>query len=568
MNLAGVRLVNNDLDKSNLSNYSPKQRPTPTFFFTHTTFSTKKERTETPKLLCPPPRPPIKSCPPISRLKPQIKQPHGAKVISFVNNTNNNNTNKQIKNAKKEVNDVISKHYDEKKHDLFFEQCFLIEGTLGCGSFGKVYKVKSKEDGKYYAVKRSREKFKGNADRIRRLEEVAKHEELPPHPNCVRFYRAWEEKQRLYIQIELCQMSLSSYADTHHEIPENIIWLYLVDLIQAIKHLHDRNLLHMDIKPENIFISYDGICKLGDFGLVYDLNKNDLTEAQEGDPKYLAPEVLKHGKYTKAADIFSLGMTILELATDLDVPRGGEGWHKLRTGKLPKDLQHNLSNNLVDIIVKMIDPNYERRLTVDQLLAIPIIAKYVQIRNRKLNWLKFISYFSNFYAQILRLSLTIWYFIVYPWRRLTNTHTSQLHHTSTPNRSNEKTLHNVSLLDNDDDDDDIIPNFHNDSFSTNNNSYGHPLNYSTSSSCTSEDHHLITTRLVQHQFAKTEPINKIGERTPQLHKHLSFSNDRSPSTGVDGALPTETTPTKTLGPARQKLLFDEDADEESDKELF
>ena len=61
--------------------------------------------------------------------------------------------------------DMISKHYDEKKKDLFFEQCFVIENVIGCGSFGKVYKVKSKEDGQYYAVKKSREQFKGHADR-------------------------------------------------------------------------------------------------------------------------------------------------------------------------------------------------------------------------------------------------------------------------------------------------------------------------------------------------------------------------------------------------------------------
>ena len=107
--------------------------------------------------------------------------------------------------------------------------------------------------------------------RMRKLDEVAKHEELPTHPNCVKFYRAWEEKQDLYIQIELCHTSLSTYAETHHNIPELQIWRILVDLLQAVKHLHARKLVHMDIKPENIFMAFDGSCKLGDFGLVLDL---------------------------------------------------------------------------------------------------------------------------------------------------------------------------------------------------------------------------------------------------------------------------------------------------------
>ena len=67
-------------------------------------------------------------------------------------------------------------------------------------------------------------------------------------------------------------MSLSKYAETYHNIPEATVWQFLIDLLQALKHLHDRNLIHMDIKPENIFISHDGVCKLGDFGLILDLN--------------------------------------------------------------------------------------------------------------------------------------------------------------------------------------------------------------------------------------------------------------------------------------------------------
>lgn len=67
----------------------------------------------------------------------------------------------------------------------------------------------------------------------------------------------------------------------------------------------------------------DGICKLGDFGLVIDLAKMDTSKAVEGDPRYLANEVLQDRKFTKAADIFALGVTILELATDLDLPKHG-----------------------------------------------------------------------------------------------------------------------------------------------------------------------------------------------------------------------------------------------------
>ena len=77
---------------------------------------------------------------------------------------------------------------------------------MGEGSFGEVYKVRSCDDGRLYAVKKSRQRFRGQWDRRQKLTEVEKHERLPTHPNCVKFYRAWEERECLYIQTELCEM--------------------------------------------------------------------------------------------------------------------------------------------------------------------------------------------------------------------------------------------------------------------------------------------------------------------------------------------------------------------------
>ena len=137
------------------------------------------------------------------------------------------------------------------------------------------------------------------------------------------FYQSWEDNGRLYQKFELCQKSLLDISEENHDVSESLIWAYLVDLLLAVQHLHDHDLIHMDIKPENIFIGMDGICKLGDFGLVIDLAKG-TSKAVEGDPRYLATEVLQDRKFTKAADIFALGVSILELAADLDLPKHGK----------------------------------------------------------------------------------------------------------------------------------------------------------------------------------------------------------------------------------------------------
>ena len=69
-------------------------------------------------------------------------------------------------------------------------------------------------------------------------------------------------------------------------VAQSTVWSYLVDLLQALQHLHEHNHIHMDIKPENIFIGRDGICKVGDFGLMLDLAAADAKkQAMEGDSR-------------------------------------------------------------------------------------------------------------------------------------------------------------------------------------------------------------------------------------------------------------------------------------------
>uniref|UniRef100_A0A915L2G0 Membrane-associated tyrosine- and threonine-specific cdc2-inhibitory kinase n=1 Tax=Romanomermis culicivorax TaxID=13658 RepID=A0A915L2G0_ROMCU len=279
-------------------------------------------------------------------------------------------------------------YYDTSVDQSYFKQCFIIEEELGSGSFGQVFKVRSKIDGKLYAVKKSLNQFRGAVDRAEKLDEVKKHEQLPHHPNLVRFIRAWEEKGWLYIQTELCKDSLNKYADKYHDFPESTIKNYLVDLLLAVKHLHDHDLIHLDIKPENIFIAYSGVLKLGDFGLVTDLSAitSGTKTIPEGDCKYLAPELLTDAPVGKHVDIFSLGITILELACDLELPSQDDKWQLLRSGRLPEEQIYgfeNLSDDLKEIIRRMMDSDWSSRPSADDLLNHPYIKHAAEIRRQR-----------------------------------------------------------------------------------------------------------------------------------------------------------------------------------------
>ena len=107
----------------------------------------------------------------------------------------------------------------------------------------------------------------------------------------------------------------------------------MIFLTQGLLYIHDRNYIHLDIKPANVFITFEGTLKIGDFGMATTLPVPAGLE-REGDREYIAPEILESQSYDKPADIFSLGMTILETAANVCLPDNGLPWQKLRSGDL------------------------------------------------------------------------------------------------------------------------------------------------------------------------------------------------------------------------------------------
>src|SRR4051794_24277040 len=90
------------------------------------------------------------------------------------------------------------------------------------------------------------------------------------------------------------------------------IWQILLQIASGLEHIHRVNVVHLDLKPANILINQQGVLKIGDFGLSMRVG-NQCDPDMEGDKYYMAPETLD-GQYDMPADIFSLGLLILELA--------------------------------------------------------------------------------------------------------------------------------------------------------------------------------------------------------------------------------------------------------------
>jgi mitosis inhibitor protein kinase SWE1 len=102
--------------------------------------------------------------------------------------------------------------------------------------------------------------------------------------------------------------------------------------LQGLKHIHGSGFMHLDLKPANVLITFEGVLKIGDFGLASSWPAQSGIDG-EGDREYIGPEILL-GQYDKPADIFALGLIMLEIAGNVMLPDNGASWQRLRSGDM------------------------------------------------------------------------------------------------------------------------------------------------------------------------------------------------------------------------------------------
>lgn len=187
-----------------------------------------------------------------------------------------------------------------------------------------------------FAVKKSKQPYQGFKDRSRKLKEVEVIKALGQADNVIHYVDFWEEKNYLYIQTEYCEEgSLDIFLSQNGRkgrVDDFRIWKILLEIGQGLKHIHDSGFIHLDIKPANIMITFEGVLKIGDFGMATSWPASDAIEG-EGDREYIGPEILL-GQYDKPADVFALGMVIFEIATNVYLPDNGISWQRLRSGDM------------------------------------------------------------------------------------------------------------------------------------------------------------------------------------------------------------------------------------------
>ncbi|KAG1735156.1 uncharacterized protein EDB91DRAFT_1145582 [Suillus paluster] len=263
-----------------------------------------------------------------------------------------------------------------------FEKEFVEIEQVGSGEFGKVMKVRAKNgrEDTVWAVKRSKP-FEGPRHRLRLREEVdilAHLSARGAHPNVLTYVDSWEQDDALFIRTELCELGnfarfLWEYGRAFPRLDEARVWKIMVDLSNGLRFVHEAGIIHLDLKPANIFLTREGRFKIGDFGMASVWPRPGGAFEREGDKVYLAREVLQ-GTYGKAADVFSLGMTMLETATNIVVPDQGDGWHRLRQEDFSQ-MDLDGSPELFELIKSMMRTDPARRADVQAVCAHAVVKR-------------------------------------------------------------------------------------------------------------------------------------------------------------------------------------------------
>lgn len=241
---------------------------------------------------------------------------------------------------------------------------------LGRGAYSIVYKVKNRVTNDFYALKIVN-KHKATSSRVsKRIEnEIALQSSLN-HPNIVKLIKSFEDHENFYLLLELCPGGeLFSHLKSSGKFSEEETKKLASDIVEGLKYLHSKNILHRDLKLGNILLTADKSAKIADFGLAAQLS--DLSEERStlcGTPNYISPEIIARKPYGLASDLWSLGCIIFACLTGhppFDSPSIQDTLLKLRDMNL--HLPQDLSSEAVELLRDLLNWDPDNRLNVFQV---------------------------------------------------------------------------------------------------------------------------------------------------------------------------------------------------------
>ncbi|MGC8815842.1 MAG: serine/threonine-protein kinase [bacterium] len=269
---------------------------------------------------------------------------------------------------------------------------------INSGGMGNVYKVKHNKIEKILALKQlkildyitdKRILIEGFISEVSILTSLR-------HPNIAKYYDSFFHNDDFFYVMEYINGFNIKEFFIHNDLKENkeeLVINFLFQALEALDYIHQKNIIHRDLKPSNLLITDKNILKMIDFGISKSIRKDIIFTT----PGYSPPEQTSNIESIPTNDIFSLGITFIELLTNLKPPANiKENKEYSNYIKTCNDkLKLNISNSLIEILNKMIEYDYKKRYQ-----SVSEIKKDLQKNGFKFDN----NYITNFYLKVQRIS--------------------------------------------------------------------------------------------------------------------------------------------------------------------
>ncbi|KAG5846274.1 hypothetical protein ANANG_G00148040 [Anguilla anguilla] len=252
------------------------------------------------------------------------------------------------------------------------------------GAVGKTVRVKKEKDGKEYIIKGLHK-----SDSV--MPEVAVLQGLK-HPFIVQYLEHFEDDMNVYIVMEYCEggnlsEEIKKQKDTGEYFPEDQILAWFVEICMAVEYVHEKNILHRDIKPQNIFLDKYGRTRLGDFGLAKPLERSSgYARTVVGTFCYRSPEIIEEGPYGSKSDVWALGCVLYELCERRRAfPEENlrKLFNKIADGPYPS-ISEPFSTDLRDLVRDLLQKNPADRPSASDILERPFLLGILIQKTKKI----------------------------------------------------------------------------------------------------------------------------------------------------------------------------------------
>ncbi|NXO50438.1 NEK11 kinase, partial [Aramus guarauna] len=302
---------------------------------------------------------------------------------------------------------VTGARFNSACSDAMIARRYTIERKLGNGSFGSVYLVSDRKAKQGEELKVLKEISVGDLKPNETVEANLEAQLLSKldHPAIVKFYASFVERDSFCIITEYCEggdldLKIQEYKESGKIFTQRQIIDWFIQLLLGVNYMHERRILHRDLKAKNIFLK-NNLLKIGDFGVSCLLMGScDLATTFTGTPYYMSPEALKHQGYNTKSDIWSLGCILYEMCCMNHAFTGHNFLSvvlKIVEGDTPS-LPDRYPSKLNAVLCSMLNKNPSLRPAAAEILKIPYIEEQLKnmqcqfasmtVEDKAFNWQK------------------------------------------------------------------------------------------------------------------------------------------------------------------------------------